>query len=182
MGAVGESGHPVLVVAYTPNSTVRLAFEEQLERDLDARGVLALPSLRVTPDFTRLGYRDVLGAAADAGAPMVLMVRRVIIPGDPARMNQDRGTVPTQRHRTLRDYFARVSRDRIPDVPPAGRQVIEVAGYLLQEGAGEAELVWNGVSWVDFDGDLEAAIVDTADIIASNMAAARNQVRDSRQP
>lgn len=180
MGAVGEDGHPVLVVAYTPNTTIRLAFEEQLERDLDARGILALPSLRVTPDFSRLTHASVLLAATNADAPMVLMVRRVIIPGDPARMSGSGAMSPTQRHRSLRDYFRFVSRDRIPDVPPAGRQVIEVAGYLLQDGGGDAELVWNGVSWVDFDGDLEAAIAGTADIIASNMAAARDRVRESR--
>lgn len=181
MGTVGDAGKPVLVVAYTPNTTIRLAFEEQLERDLGARGILALPSLRVTPDFSRLTHGSVLRAATDADASMVLMVRRVIVPGDPARMSESNTAVPTQRHRSLRDYVTFVSRDRIPDVPPSGRQVIEVAGYLLREdGAGDAELAWNGVTWVDFDGDLEAAIADTADIIATNMAAARDRMRESR--
>lgn len=180
MGAIGDAGHPVLVVAYTPNTTIRLAFEEQLERDLGARGISAVPSLRVTPDFSRLTHGGVLRAAGNADASMVLMVRRVIIPGDPALQSDSGARAPTQRHRSLRDYFTFVSRDRIPDVPPAGRQVIEVAGYLLREGASDAELVWNGVTWVDFDGDLEAAIAGTADIIATNMAAARDRMRNAR--
>lgn len=180
MGVIGEDGHPVLVVAYTPNTTVRLAFEEQLERDLAARGITALPSLRVTPDFSRLNHADVLDAAAGAQAPMVLMVRRMIIPGDPATLGQRGGQAPTQRHRSLRDYFALVSRDRLPEIPPAGREVIEVAGYLRQEDASDAELVWNGISWVDFDGDLGAAISETAEIIATNMASARDTVRQRR--
>jgi len=39
---VGSPGRPVLIVAYTPNETVRVRFEERLESDLAVKGIAAV--------------------------------------------------------------------------------------------------------------------------------------------
>lgn len=162
----GNPGRPVLVAAWTPNTQVRASFERQLERDLRAHDITATPSLRLIPEFEDLRHETLLDAAAQRSAPVILMVRRLAA-GDeaPAPRLQPR----------LSGYFDRVDRDRSPAIPPPGRQVVEVAAYLV--AGDDARLVWSGHSWVDFDGDLEAAIRHTAEIIAVNMAAARARVR-----
>jgi hypothetical protein len=165
-GGAGEPGHPVLVAAWTPNAQVREGVEWQLERDLRALGITATPSLRLIPEFDDLRRRTLLDAAAERSAPVILMIRRLAA-GDDA-------SAPSL-HLWLSDYFAGVDRDRSPEIPPPGRQVVEVAAYRV-EGE-DARLVWSGHSWVDFDGDLEAAIRDTAEIISINMATARARVR-----
>ena len=165
-GNPGEPGQPVLVAAWTPNAQVRESFEWQLERDLRALGITATPSLRLIPEFEDLRRGTLLDAAAERSAPVVLMVRRLAT-GDPE-------STPDL-HLWLSGYFAGVDRNRSPKIPPPGRQVVEVAAYRV-EGE-DARLIWSGHSWVDFDGDLQAAIRDTAEIISINMAAARAQVR-----
>jgi hypothetical protein len=159
-----SGSRPVLVVAYTPNETVRRGFEQRLESDLQASDVRAIPSVGLIPEFTGITRESVIAAAVARDAPLILMVRRIItdLPGD--------GTAPPpglRRHRSLAEYFANVDRNRAPDVPPPGRQVIEVAGYA--HDGGRAELAWAGYSWVDFDGDLDAAIRQTADLIAARL-------------
>lgn len=164
---VGSPGRPVLIVAYTPNEVVRVRFEDQLEADLAAKGVYAVQSHDLVQSFSLVTPRLLLDVAEQRNAPMILVVRRLItdLPGD--------GTAPPPgvvRHRTLREYFVAVDRQRLPDIPPPGRQVLEVSGYLRNGDA--TELVWSGYSWVDFDGDLEAAIRETSDTIARNLAPA----------
>ena len=158
---VGSPGHPVLLVAYTPNEQVRVRFEDRLRGDLAAAGIEALAG----HDLIEIDL--LLDTAERRAAPMILMVRRLIteLPGD--------GTAPppeVRRHRTLREYFGAADRTRLPDLPPPGRQVVEVAGYL--RNGRRTELVWSGYSWVAFDGDLDAAIRETAEIIAGNLAPA----------
>lgn len=169
----GDPGHPVMVVAYTTNPQVRRAFENQLEHDLQDLGIVAVPSVELIPDFNLLTHDVIQKAARERGAGMVLMVRRLI-----TDLPADDKSPPSglDRHRTLAAYFRSVDRTRLPDVPPPGRQVIEVDGYAVRDAVGEPELVWHGFSWVDFDGDLVAAIRETAAIIATNMAAARARI------
>lgn len=164
---VGTPGNPVLLVAYTPNETVRLRFEDRLQADLAAEDVIAVPSHELVSAFPLVNRRQLIDAAAERNAPMILMVRRLIteMPGE--------GDTPppgVTRHRTLQEYFLNVDRQRLPDVPPPGLQVIEVAGYLRRADA--TELVWSGYVWVDFEGDLDAAIGETSELIARNLAPA----------
>ncbi len=168
---VGSAGNPVLLVAYTPNETVRIRFEDQLETDLQAAGISNIPSHNLVARFDDVDEPSLMRTAIDRNVSMILMVRRVIadLPGSGQQMPEG-----AERHRTLRGYFMAVDRARIPDVPPPGRQVIEVAGYL-REGA-TTELVWSGYSWVDFDGDLGAAIRNTSVTIARNLAPACDEI------
>lgn len=164
-GGPGEPGHPVLVAAWTPNAQIRESFEWQLESDLRALGITATPSLRLIPEFDDLRRETLLDAAAERSAPVILMVRRLAAGA---------GADP-RLHLWLSDHFAGVDRNRSPGIPPSGRQVIEVAAYRV-EGE-DARLIWSGHSWVDFDGDLQGAIRETAEIISINMVAARARVR-----
>ncbi|MCH2097381.1 MAG: hypothetical protein MK142_03230 [Pseudomonadales bacterium] len=168
---VGSAGNPVLLVAYTPNETVRIRFEDQLETDLQAAGISNIPSHNLVARFDDVDEPSLMRTAIDRNVSMILMVRRVIadLPGSGQQMPEG-----AERHRTLRGYFMAVDRTRIPVVPPPGRQVIEVAGYL-REGA-TTELVWSGYSWVDFDGDLGAAIRNTSVTIARNLAPACDEI------
>lgn len=169
---VGSPGNPVLLIAYTPNETVRVRFEDRLEADLAAKDISAVPGHDLVSSFELLNRDQLLIAAEELRAPMILMVRRLIteLPGDGR-------TAPPgiARHRTLQEYMLNADRQRIPDIPPAGRQVIEVAGYLRNANA--TELVWSGYSWVDFDGDLDAAIAETSETIARNLAPACQGMR-----
>lgn len=173
---VGDGGgRPVLVVAYTPNDEVRRGFETRMETDLQAADIRAIPSVGMIRDFHLITHDAVLDAAAARDAPVVLMVRRIIteLPGDGTET-----PAGVTRHRSLREYFLNVDRDRLPDLPPPGRQVIEVAAY--RSSGNGAELAWSGYSWVDYDGDLGAAIRQTADLVAANMIAASNRLREAR--
>lgn len=164
---VGSAGNPVLLVAFTPNETVRVRFENRLEADLAAKGISAVKGHDLVSSFELLNRDQLLIAAAELNAPMILMVRRLI-----TESSGEEGALPAgiARHRTLQEYMLNADRQRLPDIPPAGRQVIEVAGYLRNRSA--TELVWSGYSWVDFDGDLDAAIADTSETIARNLAPA----------
>ncbi len=164
---VGSPGNPVLLIAFTPNETVRVRFEDRLEADLAAKGISAVTGHDLVSSFALLNRDQLLTAAGKMDAPMILMVRRLIteLPGE--GMDPPPGIV---RHRTLQEYLLNVDRRRLPDIPPPGRQVIEVAGYLRNATA--TELVWSGYSWVDFDGDLDAAIAQTSETIARNLAPA----------
>jgi hypothetical protein len=164
---VGSPGNPVLIVAYSPNDEVRVGFEDQLEADLADAGIVSVPSHNLVQTFGLIDHPWVMDAAARRDAPLVLMVRRVI-----TDMEGEGNEVPpgVTRHRTLREYFLNVGRSRLPDLPPPGRQVIEVAGYL--RNGPSTELVWSGYTWVDFDGDLGAAIRETSEVIARNLAPA----------
>jgi len=168
---VGSAGNPVLLVAYTPNETVRVGFEDQLEADLDAAGISNIPSHNLVSSFDDVDEPSLMRTAIDRNVPMILMVRRIVteLPGDGQQIPPG-----VERHRTLRGYFMAVDRTRLPDVPPPGRQVIEVAGYLRDGNA--TELVWSGYSWVDFDGDLGAAIRATSETIARNLAPACDEI------
>jgi hypothetical protein len=169
---VGSPGNPVLVIAFTPNETVRVRFEDRLQADLAAKDIIAVPGHDLVSSFALLNRDQLLIAAEELNAPMILMVRRLIteLPGDGS-------SPPTgiERHRTLQEYMLNVDRQRLPDLPPAGRQVIEVAGYLRNANA--TELVWSGYSWVDFHGDLDAAIAETSETIARNLAPACQGIR-----
>lgn len=169
---VGSPGNPVLLVAYTPNETVRVRFEDQLEADLAAKDIRAVPGHELVSSFSLLNREQLLVAAGKLNAPMVLMVRRVI-----TEMPDDGSSPPAgiRLHRTLQEYLLNVDRQRLPELPPAGRQVLEVAGYL--RNAGTTELVWSGYSWVDYDGDLDAAIAETSETIARNLAPACQGIR-----
>ena len=164
---VGSPGHPVMIVAYTPNEQVRVGFEDRMEADLQAAGISAVPSHNLVGNFSLVQYDWVMRAAQQRNAPMILMVRRLItdLPGDGT-------TAPDgiSRHRSLRAYFLNADRTRLADTPPPGRQVIEVMGY--RRGGDTTELVWSGYSWVDYDGDLADAIARTSDIISKNLAPA----------
>ena len=168
---VGSAGNPVLLVAYTPNETVRIRFEDQLETDLQAAGISNIPSHNLVARFDDVDEPSLMRTAIDRNVSTILMVRRVIadLPGSGQQMPEG-----AERHRTLRGYFMAVDRTRIPEVPPPGRQVIEVAGYLREDAT--TELVWSGYSWVDFDGDLGAAIRNTSVTIARNLATACDEI------
>ena len=168
---VGSVGNPVLLVAYTPNEAVRVSFEDQLETDLQAAGISNIPSHNLVAQFDDVDEPSLMRTAIDRNVSMILMVRRVVadLPGSGQQI-----PVGAERHRTLQSYFMAVDRARVPDVPPPGRQVIEVAGYL-RDGS-TTELVWSGYSWVDFDGNLGAAIRTTSETIARNLAPACDEI------
>ncbi|MCC5885362.1 MAG: hypothetical protein JJT88_02890 [Gammaproteobacteria bacterium] len=165
----------VLLVGYSPNADVRRMFEDRLQEALLGHDVNAMQSHLSIPSFAALEHAAIL-AAADAGeAGLILMVRRLAVDDD-----RYAGDIPEQpqrgmrAYRTLQDFLA--SYDQRPATPPPpSRQVVEVYGYT-RDGAG-ARLIWSGFSWVDFDGDLERAIGETAKLIASNMAQSRDAVR-----
>lgn len=171
----GVQGQPVLVVAFTTNPLVRERFEKQLEQDLQAHDVIAVPSVQLIADFDIVTHDMVLRAARSRDATMILMVRRLI-----TTLGPDATTPPSgiDTHRTLAAYFRTTDRNRLPDIPPPGRQVIEVDGYKV-DGDNDPRLVWHGYTWVDFDGDLDAAIAHTADTIATNMAAAHEGINQA---
>lgn len=165
----------VLLVGFSPNADVRRMFEDQLQAELNKRDVDAVQSHLAIPDFMAIGNATVLAAADANEASLILMVRRMAadadryaegIPEQPAR------GMPV--YRTLQDFLASYEQ-RPPTPPPPGREVVEVYGYTRDADA--ARLIWSGFSWVDFDGNLERAIDETAELIASNMAQSRDAVR-----
>ncbi len=165
----------VLLVGYSPNADVRRMFEDRLQEALLGHDVNAMQSHISIPSFAALGHAAILAAADESEAGLILMVRRLAVDDD--RYAADFPEQPQRgmpAYRTLQDFLASYDH-RPPTPPPPGRQVVEVYGYT-RDGAG-ARLIWNGFSWVDFDGDLESAIGETAKLIASNMAQSRDAVR-----
>ena len=165
----------VLLVGFSPNVDVRRMFENQLQAALLDHDVSAVQSHLSIPDFAAIEHTAILAAADANQASLILMVRRLAvdddryaagIPEQPAR--------GMRAYRTLQDFLASYEQ-RPPTPPPPSRQVVEVYGYT-RDGAG-ARLIWSGFSWVDFDGNLERAIGETAELIARNMAQSRDAVR-----
>ncbi|MCC5873437.1 MAG: hypothetical protein JJU22_13645 [Gammaproteobacteria bacterium] len=165
----------VLLVGYSPNAEVRRMFEDRLHEALLDHDVSAVQSHLTIADFAAIEHARILSAAEANDASLILMVRRLAVADD---RYADR--IPEQpprgmrAYRTLQDFLAS-HEQRPPTPPPPGRQVVEVYGYT-RDGAG-ARLIWSGFSWVDFDGNLERAIGETAELIASNMASSRDAVR-----
>lgn len=168
----------VLLVGFSPNEQVRLTFENRLHAALSEQDVESVPSHRFLPSFASIEHASILATAADADANLILMVRRLAVDTGEhdARLPRDLDAA-NRAYRTLQDFLA--SADQRPATPPPpSRQVVEVYGYA-RELTG-ARLIWSGYSWVDFDGDLDQAIGETAELIASNMARSRDAVRASQ--
>ncbi len=168
----------VLLVGFSPNEQVRLAFENQLYEALRERDVESVQSHRLIPSYAAIEHATILATAADTEANLILMVRRLAIAADDSGTRVPRDMDAANRaYRTLQSFLA--SADQRPATPPPpSRQVVEVYGYALERTG--ARLIWSGYSWVDFDGDLDRAIGETAELIANNMAQSRDAVRATR--
>lgn len=165
----------VLLVGYSPNADVRRMFEDRLQAALAGHDVRAIQSHLDIPAFTAIEHATILAAADSHEAGLILMVRRLAVDDDRYAVDlPERPERGMRAYRTLQDFLASYDQ-RPPTPPPPSRQVVEVYGYT-RDGAG-ARLIWSGFSWVDFDGDLERAIGETARLIATNMAQSRDAVR-----
>lgn len=165
----------VFLIGFSPNADVRRMFEDQLQAALLDHRVDAVQSHLAIPSFQAIEHPTILAAADANQASLILVVRRLAVDDDRyATGIPDQPTRGMRAYRTLNDFLASYE-TRPPTPPPPSRQVVEVYGYT-RDGAG-ARLIWSGFSWVDFDGDLESAIAETAELIASNMAQSRDAVR-----
>lgn len=165
----------VLLIGFSPNADVRRMFEDDLRAALLDHEVKAVQSHLSIPAFTALEHARILAAAHANEAGLILMVRRLAVDDDRYATDMPERPVRDMRaYRTLQDFLSSYEQ-RPPTPPPPSRQVVEVYGYT-RDGAG-ARLIWSGFSWVDFDGNLERAIHETAELIADNMAQSRDAVR-----
>jgi len=172
---VGITEQRVLLVGFSPNADVRRLFENQLQAALRDHAVNAVQSHLAIPNFEAIEHATILAAAHENEASLILMVRRLAVDDDRYAAGSPEPPVRDMHaYRTLRDFLASYEQ-RPPTPPPPSRQVVEVYGYT-RDGAG-ARLIWSGFSWVDFDGNLERAISETAEMIADNMAQSRDAVR-----
>ncbi|TVS13885.1 MAG: hypothetical protein EA417_15945 [Gammaproteobacteria bacterium] len=169
------TGQRVFLVGFSPNEQVRLTFEDRLQSALIEHDVSSVQSHLSIPTYSALEHARILAGADAENAALILVVRRLAVDaeGYGARIppNVD---AATRTYRTLQNFLA--SADQRPaEPPPPSRQVVEVYGYA--RGGTGARLIWSGYSWVDFDGNLDTAIGETAELIATNMARSRDAIR-----
>lgn len=165
----------VFLVGFSPNAEVRRLFEDDLEVSLVGHDVKAVQSHLSIPAFEDLEHDRILAAADAQDASLILMVRRLAAEGERHGAGLPEPPARDMRaYRTLQDFLTSYER-RPPTPPPPGRQVVEVYGYSRDEAG--AHLIWSGYSWVAYDGNLERAIHETAELIADNMAQSRDAVR-----
>ncbi len=165
----------VFLVGFSPNEQVRLTFEDRLQTALVQHDVSSVQSHLSIPTYSALEHARILAGADAENAALILVVRRLAVDAEDHGARIPRNVdAATRTYRTLQDFLASADQ-RSATPPPPGRQVVEVYGYARDTTG--ARLIWSGFSWIDFDGDIDTAIGETAELIATNMARSRDAVR-----
>jgi hypothetical protein len=164
-----------LVLAYTDDTRVRTALEDQLVADLHERGITAYPSYRDLPDLTGRTPADVIAAARAHAAATVLVLDPVEPGAATSQAVQDPKRISPE-HPDLEAFFAYV-RASAPEAPvdPAREVLVEANLFLLQDTG--ARLFWSGVAMTRVADGSGAGIRSLSTEIAEALARVRQQIR-----
>jgi hypothetical protein len=165
-----------LVLAYTDDTRVRTALEEQLVADLRERGVTAYASYRDLPELAGRTPADVIAAARTYDAATVLVVDPVDPGASSSQAVQDPARISPE-HPDLEAFFA-YARAQAPDtarVDPAREVLVEANLFLLQDAG--ARLFWSGVAMTRVADGSGAGIRSLSTEIADALVRVRQKLR-----
>lgn len=160
------------VLAYIPSSQIRIAMENQLVADLEARDMIAFASHEDLPDLQTVNRRSVIAAANEQQAIAVLLVNQVTPDGARPDTGQER---ISPEHPDVQSFFEYTK--SLEEQPQEERTVLaEVTGFLLQGES--AQQFWSGTTW-SFEADGQGgAIRGISGTIADEFA----RMRDAMKP